>query len=443
MNHPPRSLVVNFNSPELGYLARALAERGRLSSYVRPYANKGRWWERAAHSLPIVGNAYAGTLGRRRIDDERLARLTREAGVLADFGLAALGRWHALPGSLRQNGGRRLEEAIRQRVARAAAGLSSDAECVVAYVGFGLPAFAAIKQRGAGKAVVSYPIAHHRHHCAVQREEHEREPEFAATWRTLAEWPRAYEEQVDREIELADCILVGSSYVRDSFAREGIDAAKIVVAPYGVDLAVFNPGSTRAAQRSKTFNAIFVGQLSQRKGLSYLLRAYRRFRKVDTTLTLVGSAPETQAPLRPYAELFHHVPHQTRPALAQLYRESDVFVFPTLLEGMPLVVLEAMACGLPVIVTANGPGDVVRDGVDGFVVPSRDEEAICDRLERLYRDPELRIEMGSNAYLRAQEFDWPAYANRALDALAALAPGAATTSAAEPRSALLLRAAAR
>jgi glycosyltransferase involved in cell wall biosynthesis len=65
---------------------------------------------------------------------------------------------------------------------------------------------------------------------------------------------------------------------------------------------------------------------------------------------------------------------------------------------------------LPVIVTPNGPADVVRDGVDGYIVPSRDENAICDRLDRLYRDRDLRIEMGRNARARALEFTWVAYA---------------------------------
>jgi glycosyltransferase involved in cell wall biosynthesis len=417
MNSLPRSIVVNFNSPELGYLARALAAAGRLSRYVRPYANKDRWWERAAASLPILGNTYSRTLGRRRIDDPRLAALTREAGLLADFGLATLGRSPGVPGSLRRGGGARLEQAVRRRVAHAAAALASDAQCVVAYIGCGLPAFDVLRNRGAGRAVVNYPIAHHRYHRAVQREEHEREPEFAETWPTLDEWPPDYEAQVDREIEVADRILVGSSYAKDSFVHEGVDPAKLVVAPYGVDLATFHPGPPPTPGPAGAFNAIFVGQLSQRKGISYLLEGYRRFRKADTRLTLVGNAPRTSAPLRRYADLYRHVPHQTRPALAALYRESDVFVFPTLLEGMPLVVLEAMACGLPVITTANGPGDIVRDGVDGFIVPARDADVISERLERLYRDPELRATMGRNASARAREFDWPAYTDRAFAAL--------------------------
>ena len=97
-------------------------------------------------------------------------------------------------------------------------------------------------------------------------------------------------------------------------------------------------------------------------------------------------------------------------------------MLPTLIEGMPLVVLEAMACGLPVIVTANGPADIVRDGIDGFIVPERDDEAIAERLDHLFRHPELRHEMGRQAALRALEFSWDAYAERALGVLAALAP---------------------
>jgi glycosyltransferase involved in cell wall biosynthesis len=417
----PQSLVVNFNSPELGQLARALAAHGALTRYVRPYANKDRAWERALAALPLLGQAYASTFGRRRIDDPALAALTNEAGVAADVAAAALGRLSILPSQFRARHCHQLQDSVRLAVARAAGDLAGAADCAVAYVGCGLPAFEALRARGATRAVLSYPIAHHRFHRALQREEHERDPELAVTWPTLADWPADYERQIDAEIEMADCILVGSTYVRDTFVREGVPAAKIAVAPYGVDLRTFGPTPKRETRSDAPFRAIFVGQLSQRKGIRYLLNAYRSFRKPDTELTLVGNVAHSDVPLRPYADLFRHVPHQTRLALAQRYRESDVFVFPTLLEGMPLVVLEAMACGLPVIVTPNGPGDIVRDGVDGFIVPARDEGAIADRLERLYRDPELRAQLGRNASERAREFTWAAYAQRVLDVLAALA----------------------
>jgi glycosyltransferase involved in cell wall biosynthesis len=88
---------------------------------------------------------------------------------------------------------------------------------------------------------------------------------------------------------------------------------------------------------------------------------------------------------------------------------------------MPLVVLEAMACGLPVITTTHGAGEIVRDGIDGFFVPIRDPEAIAARLEQLHRDPALREQMGRNAREQAMRHTWSAYAQRAADAVLGVA----------------------
>ena len=201
MKHLPRSLVVNFNSPELNYLALALAESGSLCRYVRPYINKGRLWERALGSLPMLGKTYESTFGRRRIRDQRLAGLTQEAGILADLGAAVIGRMHSLPNALRESGSYRLQETIRHAIAREGRRLAPGVECVIAYVGFGLPAFKAVKAQGTGKAVLNYPIAHHRHHRKIRQEEQEREPEFASTWPSLDGWSAGYEEQIDQEIQ--------------------------------------------------------------------------------------------------------------------------------------------------------------------------------------------------------------------------------------------------
>ena len=116
--------------------------------------------------------------------------------------------------------------------------------------------------------------------------------------------------------------------------------------------------------------------------IAQLLRGYQQFARSDTQLTLVGSIVGSDAPLQPFADLFEHVPHQTRPALAQRYRSSDVFVFPTLIEGMPLVVLEAMACGRPVVSTelSTGTSWVNRHGDTGLVVPPRDPRALAAAL---------------------------------------------------------------
>jgi glycosyltransferase involved in cell wall biosynthesis len=408
-----RTLVVNFNSPELHQLALALARNRDLSAYVRTYANKGRAWERALSALPYAGKAYNATFGRRRIDDPRLASVTHEAGVLPDMAAAAIGRAKLMAPDTRHRIATRLYMSVRQSVAHEACQHVADAACVVGYEGFALPAFERARDLGGRSLVLNYPVAHHRQRRATRLEENEREPDFAITWPDFDDWPAGHEERLDEEIRQADAVLVGSTYAADSFVAEGIERCKMRVVPYGVDLGTFTPETRRPRNPSDPFKAIYAGQLTQRKGIAYLLRGYRQFARAGTQLTLVGSIVGSDAPLRPYADHFTHIAHQTRPALAAMYRQADVFVFPTLVEGMPLVVLEAMACGLPVIVTANGPGDLVREGVDGFVIPDRDPDAISDRLERLHRDPELCLQMGRNAATRAREFSWANYASRA------------------------------
>ena len=403
-----RVLVVNFNSPELNQLAIALARSGHLARFVRPYVNKGRRWERLLASLPLAGTWYAGTFGRRQLGEPALTALTHEGGVAADMASAAVGRSTFLPDALRHHWTNELHKQVREAVARAGCRFAPGVDCVVAYEGFALPSFEAARGQGR-RLLLDYPVAHHRARRRIRDEENRREPQFAATWPGFSDWGPDHEARLDREIELASTVLVGSPFAADSFIAEGVPPAKLAVVPYGVDLTLFHPADAPAAE-PPPFRVVYAGQLTQRKGIAYLLRGYAQFRKPDTTLTLVGSVVGSREPLLPWADMFEHVPHQTRPALAQRYRDAHVFVLPTLVEGMPLVVLEAMACGLPVVVTANGPAGIVRDGIEGFIVADRDPAAIAHALQRLYDDPELRRRMGAAAAARACEYSWDAYA---------------------------------
>ncbi|HEY65970.1 MAG TPA: glycosyltransferase family 4 protein, partial [Caldilineae bacterium] len=91
-----------------------------------------------------------------------------------------------------------------------------------------------------------------------------------------------------------------------------------------------------------------------------------------------------------------------------VYQQADVFTFPTIEEGSALVTYEALACGLPVVTTPNA-GSVVRDGVEGFIVPTRDVEALVAVLERLRADERLRLGIGWAARQRAEAFTWERY----------------------------------
>jgi glycosyltransferase involved in cell wall biosynthesis len=98
------------------------------------------------------------------------------------------------------------------------------------------------------------------------------------------------------------------------------------------------------------------------------------------------------------------------------FRCADIFVLPTLAEGMALVHLEAMACGVPVITTPHC-GSAVRDGVDGFIVPIRDANALADRIEQLTMDRSLRHDLSSAARDRAKNYTWSLYGKRLMEQL--------------------------
>lgn len=408
-----RVLVANLAAPEISRLATELARRGMLTHYVRPYTNKRRVWERALERTPILGRFYLGSLGRRVPPEGLPIAQVIEAGVLQDFAVAGLGR--LVGGSERWRSFiRSLQSDAERAVARVASRYASSTDVVVASYGTGLEAFAAVKRRG-GRAVLHYPAAHNRFQRKLMVEDAALSPEFARALPDFDSAGRSYEHRLESECDRADRILVGSSFARDTFVAEGCDPRKLVAIPFGVDTLRFTPpAEPRPRER---FRVLFVGQISQRKGIGYLLRGYERFRKAGTELHLVGRfVPGSEAYER-FRGLFRHTTHVPQAQLADIYRESDVLVFPSLTEGMGLVVLEAMASGLPVIATPHGPSDLISDGADGFLVPIRNPDAIAEKLEMLHRDPELRLAMGWKAREKALRFGWNVYVSRAADAV--------------------------
>ncbi len=408
------ALLVSLGAPEMDRLAVELANRHALVGLVRRYANKQRWWERTIANLPLLGGAYVSTLGRRLPPHGLDGSLVIEAGVMTDFAGAMVNRAGRRIPDLATRISRRLLSGTERAVAAVGSRHVARADVVVASYHVASQAFTAAKAVGC-KTVLNYPIAHHRWQYRFFADYAARFPEFAPALPRFGD-TEAHAAALDREIELADLILVGSGFVRDSFVSQGVSAERIRVIPYGADPQRFRP----AAEPRKTgepFRALFVGQIGERKGISHLLKAYGIFQRADTELHLVGDYVNGGEVYKRFRDLYQHTPNVPQTQLAELFRSADVFVFPTLVEGMPMVVLEAMASGLPVIVTPHGPGDIVRDGVDGYVIPPCDSDAIVDRLERLYADRELRLEMGRNARYQAEQWSWARYAQHAADAV--------------------------
>ena len=209
-----------------------------------------------------------------------------------------------------------------------------------------------------------------------------------------------------RDIELADCILVPSEHIAQKLNEHGTPRTKLRVIPYAADCQRFRPMPGKRHDESCVF--LFAGGITQRKGIKYLLEAWARVRRPGWTLQLLGALPRSLGPLGSMLEhvkLLGRVGHAEVPALMAA---ADVFVFPSLFEGSAVVTYEALASGLPSVVTQVA-SSVVRDGIEGFVVGPRDVQALALRMEQLGNSPHLRGRMAEAARVRSLEFDWPRY----------------------------------
>lgn len=217
------------------------------------------------------------------------------------------------------------------------------------------------------------------------------------------------------EFTEADYITIPSDFVRDSMIAEGVPENKLIELPFGLDPTRF-ASAAPAPATDHPLRLIFAGQVSVRKGVPYLLEAWRALGWRDAELWLIGGVTPDVATIRsrwPDLEGVRFLGHST--TLGELMAQCDLFVFPSIEEGSALVTYEAMACGLPVVTTPNA-GSVARDGIEGYIIPIRDVDALCDRLQHLRANPAVRAEMARSARLRAAEFTWDAYRRKLLAA---------------------------
>ncbi|GAB5504368.1 MAG: hypothetical protein Pyrs2KO_30230 [Pyruvatibacter sp.] len=261
--------------------------------------------------------------------------------------------------------------------------------------------------------VLNYPTTHHRYTLELLKGEQIEDPEFAVMSRWNFDSP-SVQDLLDEELDNADLVLSGSTFAANSLVSCGVPREKVRVIPYGFDQQLFVP---QKSEHVSDFVVIYAGSISQRKGIAYLLRAFRKIRGPGTRLRLVGNAVADATPLGPYLPFVEWSPHMHRAMLAQELQMASVFVFPSLAEGLGLTVIEAMASGLPVITTACGADDIVEDGISGFVVPSRSADAISEKLIWLKENPDQRVAMGRAAQKRALAFSWSAYRRRAADSI--------------------------
>jgi len=217
------------------------------------------------------------------------------------------------------------------------------------------------------------------------------------------------------EIDEADFIVAQNAFSVDWLSNHNIALDRIALLPLGVDTERFHPAGDSESERDPEhpFRVIFVGHQSIRKGLHILLEAWRGLALDNAELILVGPVTDDIGKRlhEEYAGKFTFVGMTQPDRLAELYRSADLLVCPSLFEGGPMVVLEAMATGLACVVSSSACS-VVRDGTDGIIVPVADSSALADAISTLYKDRPLVRRMGIAARERALAFTWDRFYHR-------------------------------
>jgi glycosyltransferase involved in cell wall biosynthesis len=209
-----------------------------------------------------------------------------------------------------------------------------------------------------------------------------------------------------------DLVYVNSKSYRDAWIERGIPAEKFRILPRGLDTALFHPSRrekrywTRHGIADGSIVLLYVGRISKEKDLDVIVAAWRKLRRAGCALAFVGEGPHL-------AELRGLVPDAVFTGtlvgleLAQAFASADIFLFPSTTDTFGNVVLEALASGLPVVVSdRGGPKDLIENGVTGFITHALDVEGFSSAAERLIVDRQLRDSMRDAAHRSVQHRDW-------------------------------------
>jgi glycosyltransferase involved in cell wall biosynthesis len=226
--------------------------------------------------------------------------------------------------------------------------------------------------------------------------------------------PRIVDKEI-KEYEEADYISIPSEFVKQSFLKKGIPENKLIHIPYGVEFTEFK----QVSKRDNVFRIIYVGTMRIRKGIHYLLRAFSELKLPNTELILIGSLDKEMAPFfNKYKGTYKWIPSVPQNILYKYYSQGSVFVIMSIEEGLSMVIPQAMACGLPVICTTNTGGkDIIREGIEGFIIPIRNVEKLKEKILYLYENPDICKSMGESAKIRVNSgFTWKDYGKKIIHA---------------------------
>ena len=394
-----KAVVVHGGARDSYQLALALAQADLLDALVTDlfWPRERAWAQWMFEHLPPHYRELVLRRSAEALPSEKVVQHVGEGlrGILLD-------RWPGASFSMRRRSNRAADAALGRSAGRRARKTGSG---LVAYSYFGYHAMSAYGAPAMLFQVHPHPETMRR----VLREELEAHPECAASLEQ--EWELALPEpdflRLVEEPRLASHLLVASSFTRETLVEQGMARDSIDVVPYGVDLDRFHPAAELLIDSRAPLRLLFVGRINQRKGIHYLLQALSHFSPEQVRLTVCGRVVDDLELFRPFARQVEIRPSVSSAALVQAYQAADLFVFPSVAEGFGQVLLEALACGLPILsTTRTAAPDLIHDGVEGFIVQPGSVEQLAEKIAWAASHRDELANMRVSARRCAEQFTW-------------------------------------
>ncbi len=219
------------------------------------------------------------------------------------------------------------------------------------------------------------------------------------------------------EHQNSDYIVLPSNFAKKTFIDKGYSESKLIVNHFYANTTRFQ----KTFKRDKKFRVLFCGSVEPRKGIHYLLEAFNGINIDNSELWIIGSLDYLKKDklFKKFVNKFNNeniiyfdTINSTK--LSDYFSQCSVLVLPSISDGFGLVVIQAMSCCLPVIVSDNtGAKDLIKEGHNGFIVETRNVNELSEKIEYLYKNPKKIKEMGNNAFETIQNnYTWEAYGNR-------------------------------
>jgi len=257
------------------------------------------------------------------------------------------------------------------------------------------------------------PIAHWATVRRLLAEEAERYPE----WEPTLESTREPEEKLcrkEKELRLADRITCPSQFVLDSIPSGIRQKIPCQISPFGSPTC--ESLDSLESPCKKNFELLFVGSMSQRKGLADVFNSMKLLKKEPIKLSILGQPSMPKEFYRKQFSEFEYFPPRSNQKVREIMKTHDALVLPSIVEGRALVQQEALSCGLPIIVTPNSGGeDLVMEGTTGHLVPIRSPEKIAEAIRAMIENKIHKEEIRKLCQIKAKQYSWVNYAQRIID----------------------------